>query len=132
MSPKLAKVDQLTRDRFGFLHKPHFRCAFLLFIGTIPLGLGKAGKALGGLMIINALLNEDAISEREAIGNAANARGQCKNRADLEDVFKDPFFHYEAENTSTGQEEEGKSNVEGVERRGLENFGSLTLRTLLK
>ena len=57
MSPKLAKVDQLTRDRFGFLHKPHFRCAFLLFIGTIPLGLGKAGKALGGLMIINALLN---------------------------------------------------------------------------
>ena len=54
---KVGRIDSIVRRFFGFMYKAHFRTAYIVFIGTIPLGLGKCGMTLGILMICNAIFN---------------------------------------------------------------------------
>jgi hypothetical protein len=73
------------------MYKPRFRAAYILFIGTIPLGLGNYGMAIGALMICNAVFNlfffEDAgdrgTKESTGTPTAGGAGGEELKRGSL-------------------------------------------------
>jgi hypothetical protein len=71
---RVGRIETVVRKFFGFMFKSHFRCAYIIFIGTIPLGLGKCGLAMGILMMANAIFNYYVLTKYPMLkGNDAQA-----------------------------------------------------------